>query len=165
MRMNWKRLFFAIDGRINRAKWWLAAIMMLALAIVIGYAILLPLGLARLTMGAKPGVSAARLILILIFAYPWTAVVVKRLHDRNRPTWLVAVFWTPTAIGILGKLTGVTASIPEIGGQEALVLTPLGWIVNIVTIVIVVWMIVELGCLKGTIGLNEHGPDPLGDRA
>jgi uncharacterized membrane protein YhaH (DUF805 family) len=29
--------------------------------------------------------------------------------------------------------------------------------------VIAIWAFVELGCLRGSVGNNQHGPDPLSD--
>jgi uncharacterized membrane protein YhaH (DUF805 family) len=156
MTMDWKWLFFAMDGRINRAKWWLAAIVLFVIVLGIGNPVLRLLGIGQLTIGAKPGVSVASLILVLIFAYPWTAAMVKRLHDRNRPIWLVAVFGTPMVASLLAKLTGTMA-------YQGLILTPFGQVIIVVTLVIMLWMIIELGSLKGTRGPNEHGADPLGE--
>ena len=30
------------------------------------------------------------------------------------------------------------------------------------TIAVIIWFFVELGCLRGTVGSNDYGPDPLG---
>jgi uncharacterized membrane protein YhaH (DUF805 family) len=40
--------------------------------------------------------------------------------------------------------------------------TVVGTIFSLASLAIVVWSIVELGCLKGDTGPNQYGPDPLG---
>jgi uncharacterized membrane protein YhaH (DUF805 family) len=163
--MNWTWLFFSFEGRINRAKWWLALLVFVVLALLISFAILPLLGLSVMTMGATAGGAAVSLIITLIFAYPGTAVLVKRIKDRDRPLWLVAVFWAPTVLSILGQLAGVTASVQDIGGQQVLMPTAFGWVVNLLSFVVGIWALIELGCLRGTKGPNQHGPDPLGASA
>jgi len=34
-------------------------------------------------------------------------------------------------------------------------------ILHVVSFAITVWAFVELGCLRGTLGPNQYGPDPL----
>lgn len=158
--MDWKWLFFSFDGRINRAKWWLSLLVFVIIGLVI-YVVLLPLvGISIWTMGA--GTAVASLIVTLIFAYPATAVMLKRINDRDRPAWFVAVFWAPTVLGILGQLTGLTISMQEMGGQMVAMPTGIGWVVNLLSFIIGIWALIELGILKGTPGPNRHGPDPLG---
>jgi uncharacterized membrane protein YhaH (DUF805 family) len=31
----------------------------------------------------------------------------------------------------------------------------------VVTIIVGIWFFIELGCLRGTVGSNRYGPDPL----
>ncbi len=160
--MDWKWLFFSFDGRINRAKWWLSLLVFLIVGLVV-WLVLLPLiGISFWMMGTTTGGMVANLIVTLIFAYPATAVMLKRVHDRDRPSWLVAVFWLPTVLGILGQLTGLTMSMQEMGGQMVAMPTGIGWVVNTLSFVVGIWALVELGILKGTPGPNQHGPDPLG---
>lgn len=159
--MDWMWLFFGFDGRINRAKWWLAVLVFFVVILLVSFAILPLLGVSLMTMGSTTGGVFISLILTLIFAYPWTAVMVKRLKDRDRPMWLVAVYWTPTVLSLLGQLTGTSVSVQEVNGQQILAPTPLGWVINLLSFAVFVWAIVELGILKGTPGPNQHGPDPL----
>lgn len=159
--MNWTWLFFGFDGRINRAKFWLAVLVFFIAALVIAFAIFPLLGLSMMMMGASAGGAVAGLIVTLVFAYPWTAVMVKRLKDRDRPMWLVAVFWAPTVLNTLGQLTGTTVSMQSMGGQQVMMPNTGGWIISLLSFVIGVWALVELGILKGTPGPNQHGPDPL----
>jgi uncharacterized membrane protein YhaH (DUF805 family) len=36
-----------------------------------------------------------------------------------------------------------------------------GFVLHLVSFAITVWAFVELGCLRGTVGPNRYGPDPL----
>ena len=38
----------------------------------------------------------------------------------------------------------------------------LDYLLNIIVFVVSIWFFVELGCLRGTVGSNQYGPDPLG---
>ena len=160
--MDWKWLFFSFEGRANRAKWWLTVLIFIILSAVIWLLILPIFGYTIWNVQADPTATVLSIVITLIFAYPATAVMVKRLHDRNRPTWLAAVLWAPTVLTLLGQLTGVTVTAQDIGGQTMMVPTTFGWIVNLATLVIGIWAIIELGCLRGTAGPNQYGPDPLG---
>ena len=40
----------------------------------------------------------------------------------------------------------------------------LGMILGLLSLVIGIWALVELGILKGTDGPNQHGPDPLANK-
>jgi uncharacterized membrane protein YhaH (DUF805 family) len=37
----------------------------------------------------------------------------------------------------------------------------MGFVLHLVGFAITVWAFVELGCLRGTVGPNQYGPDPL----
>ena len=100
-----------------------------------------------------------------VFAYPATAVMVKRLNDRDRPMLLAAVFWAPSVLSVLGQLLGIGYATQEIAGQVIVMPTTIGWLINLMSLVIGIWSLVELGCLRGTPGPNRHGPDPLAGRA
>ena len=159
--MDFAHLFFSFDGRINRAKWWLS-VLVFGISAVLIWLIVLPIfGLDVWEPQNTTAAAVGSLILTLIFAYPATAVMVKRIKDRDRPLWLVAVFWAPTVLGILGQLAGLTYSMEEIGGQMMPIPTALGWLLNVLSFAIGIWALVELGILKGTAGPNRWGPDPL----
>ena len=50
-----------------------------------------------------------------------------------------------------------TRSRESIGDQ----MEYLGFVLHLVAFAITVWAFVELGCLRGTVGPNQYGPDPL----
>jgi uncharacterized membrane protein YhaH (DUF805 family) len=157
--MDWKWLLFSFDGRINRAKWWLVVLILVIISAIIWLLILPILGFSVWSMGSTFAASLISLIVTLIFAYPATAAMVKRLNDRERPMWLVAVFWAPTILTLLAQLFGLAGTPPEASGPAAP--TTLSLVLSLLTLVVGIWALVELGILKGTPGPNRHGPDPL----
>jgi uncharacterized membrane protein YhaH (DUF805 family) len=159
--MDWKWLLFGFDGRINRAKWWLVVLILVIASVIVWFVILPILGFSVWSTGSTTTAAVISLIVTLIFAWPATAAMVKRLKDRDRPMWLVAVFWAPTVLTLLAQVFGLAGTPQEIEGQPVMMPTTLGWVLNLLTFVIGIWALVELGILKGTPGPNRHGPDPL----
>jgi uncharacterized membrane protein YhaH (DUF805 family) len=139
--MDWGNLFFKFDGRINRGKFWIAALVYAVLdltLVIIGY--LLD------ENGAFQAINGMLGIVILISAI---AVGIKRLHDRNKSGWYLLLFYL-----LPGILLGAGLMFPERSNIVATVLALLAFAISI-------WAFVELGCLRGTIGVNPYGPDPV----
>lgn len=160
--MDFAYLFTSFDGRINRKPYWLATIVLVVIAIIVSIVIGVVSGIGMAMMGG--GSMAATIISIVItalIAYPATALMVKRLHDRGKSGQLAWVFWAPTIIGYVGQLTGLTVSMQDINGVMIPSPNLLGMIVGGLTLLIGLWALVELGFLRGTEGPNEYGPDPL----
>ena len=149
-------LFFSFHGRINRLKWWLGSIA--AVFTVLILALLLTLILSSFGLEVSFGsdvenTPAGAVVVLLMLAasgYVLSALAIKRLNDRRRPHWLLALYWTPTAIGLLDSMTGVL----QTSGM-------LGLLVNALLFAVTIWMLIELGFLKGEAGPNPYGPDPL----
>jgi len=75
------------------------------------------------------------------------AIGVKRLHDRNKNGWLIVLFYVVPSI-----LAGIANA-----SEHAVASSLLG----LASFVISIWGLVELGFLRGTVGPNPYGPDPL----
>jgi uncharacterized membrane protein YhaH (DUF805 family) len=75
------------------------------------------------------------------------AVGVKRLHDRDKSGWWVLLFLL--APSVLGSIANTS--------EQPLV----GFVLGLASFVISIWALVELGFLRGTVGPNRYGPDPL----
>jgi uncharacterized membrane protein YhaH (DUF805 family) len=88
------------------------------------------------------------LILLVLGTWSGLAVGVKRLHDRDKSGWWILLFWLGPSI-----LGGWQTATPDLGG---------GLILSLAAGAIAIWAFVELGCLRGTAGPNQYGPDPLG---
>ena len=147
-------LLFTYEGRINRAKWWLAlllyfiALMLLTLLVAIVTAVAFGMELGE-GLGA---LTIALVIWYLLFVISGSMVGIKRCHDRNKSGWWMLLFLgVPVVTGILQ-----VAIDPESG---------LYILISLIGFVIGIWSFVELGCLRGTIGPNQYGPDPLPPKA
>jgi uncharacterized membrane protein YhaH (DUF805 family) len=171
--MDYKWFLFSFKGRINRAKYWLAALIILCWMIVL---LLILATLARV-FGIYGGPLAINIVrisasiqladddapskvsllpqlvtipLTLLFGCCYAAVSIKRLHDRNKSGWWMVPFIVAT--GVYGQFAD------RLGGSYAAAV--LGFAVFILSI----WGFVEMYFLKGTRGPNRFGPDPLAPR-
>ncbi|NMA97531.1 MAG: DUF805 domain-containing protein [Phyllobacteriaceae bacterium] len=154
--MDFRYLYTSFEGRINRKPFWIASLILFVIAIVISFAVLMPISAANATIGALAG-----LILSLAFLYPGVALGVKRLHDRGKSGLLMAVFIAPGLVSQAGDLLGITGSYQTIAGHSIHMPNTLGWILNLVVLGVAIWALVTLGFLKGTSGPNGYGSDPL----
>lgn len=150
--MNWTTLLFSFNGRINRGKYWLAVLIYVVVWVVFIVGGLIWLGgmnIDNLFSLAGAGLLIWLIAIILLIAGTWSslAVGVKRLHDRDKSGWWVLLFWFgPSMLGSWQAATLDGGSIP-----------------SLVAAAIAIWAFVELGCLRGTPGPNQYGPDPLGN--
>jgi uncharacterized membrane protein YhaH (DUF805 family) len=169
-------LFYGLGGRINRAKWWLGSLILLVVGLflfmfigaVFGVRIFGDRVSIEKSVGAITAAQRSWLVLSLVItaiaAYPTTTLMLKRLHDRDRPGWLVCVFWTPAAVNIVKRILVLGYDTMDVGRTAMLVPAALKSIFAFVIWAVTLWSLVEMGCLKGTSGTNRYGPDPLGSR-
>jgi uncharacterized membrane protein YhaH (DUF805 family) len=147
--MNFGQLLFGFQGRINRAKYWLAVLIYVIVSLVlatIGYMADQAMAFQLLNIIINVGVFISGL-----------AVGIKRLHDRDKSGWWLLMFYlVPTALFSIGALTFFYGIGAEAAGGIIS-----GVIVYVIGFAILVWAIVEIGCLRGTVGPNRFGPDPL----
>jgi uncharacterized membrane protein YhaH (DUF805 family) len=149
-------MLFSFDGRLNRQPYWIATVELTLAAIVVAG------GVAAAFHAMGKASTAQELLRVahpwltgfgFILAYPAAAVFAKRLHDRNKTGWLAALLIVPMLIEtVLDPAGGVT--------QTELV----HWVyqaTSAMTLLVALWFLIELGCLRGTDGDNRYGPDPL----
>jgi uncharacterized membrane protein YhaH (DUF805 family) len=142
--MDFVNIFITFNGRINRAKYWIAVLVYAAIYFVVGVAAFL-----ADQSTAVQAISAAVTVVLMISGI---GVAIKRLHDRNKSGWTVLLFTVaPMILFAAGFVIGTMST-----GSD-FVATAL-WLV---AFTIGIWGFVELGCLRGTIGQNKYGPDPL----
>lgn len=150
--MDWTTLLFGFKGRINRAKFWLACLIYTIVMVALLAFIILSLGgVDKDRIGDIIGTGllfvAVGAVVFIVLLWSSLATAIKRLHDRGKSAWWVLLFWIlPGLIGAVADNTTGTVSLA----------------LNVVSIVLSVWGFVEVGCLRGTQGPNEFGPDPLG---
>ena len=150
--------FVGFDGRLNRQGWWLSVIALIVVAVVLSWILGLILGTGgMMTMAQALDPATLQkaawqgLIVSIITAYPYMAISVKRRHDRNSNGY--------DAIGLI--VVGILYNLLQALGVISATNT-VGMIVGVVFGIYAIYMLVQLGFLKGTAGPNNYGPDPLG---
>lgn len=130
-------LLFGFQGRINRAKYWIATITYISATIA-----LVGLGFF-FSFNAIFFIIAA--VVFIAVTVSGIAVGLKRLHDRDMSGWWLLVFYLlPAVLDGTGRVLGVPIIFSLAGSA------------------ISIWALVVLGFLRGTAGANQYGPDPLG---
>ena len=141
--MSMTQLLFSFQGRLNRKPYWLTNI-------AVGVGVIILVAIAIVMVGERRFAEAFLTMAILIILYLplfWVSLALgaKRLHDRDKSAWWLVLFYVGP---------GVASSI----GNE---MENMGLVLHLVGFAITVWAFVELGCLRGTVGPNQYGPDPL----
>lgn len=148
--MRLQHILFSFEGRISRSQYWIGALAVFLFAV----AFLLVVGAIMTTTSVPFEVFAiVGVVAFLIMMIPGVAIGLKRLHDRDKGGWWLILFYVgPTALqGVAGALGSHDyESVPAVLVLASFVLS--------------LWMIVELGFLRGTIGANRFGEDPLAVR-
>ncbi len=148
--MDFGSLLISFSGRINRAKFWAAI-----LIYVIIYVVLFVLALA---LGQGTIMQILGVIIGILLFISGIAVGIKRLHDRNKSGWWLLLFYiVPAILSGIGMVLTIYGALGGGGGTGIL-----GLVLNLAAFAVSIWAFVELGCLRGTVGANPYGPDPLG---
>jgi uncharacterized membrane protein YhaH (DUF805 family) len=169
--MSYAWFLFRFDGRITRAKYWLATLILLCWMIFTLLSLSHLADLFGITAGPFSvdlgGISASielpenipaaaraswfplavNISMTCAFAWPYAAVSIKRLHDRNKSGWWVIPFIVATGLysEFGDRLAGSWAK-PFVG---------------LAAFVLFIWSLAEMYWLRGTRGPNRFGPDPL----
>lgn len=142
--MNWGQFLFSFQGRVNRAKYWIYFVGVFVAIMVVA---LLLMAIAAVSPMVMMVVSIVAVVPYLALLYAGLAVGAKRLHDRNKSAWwLLAFYALPTVLSAFGGISGSTG---------------VNLVLGLATLAIGIWGFVELGCMGGTIGPNQYGPDPI----
>ena len=150
-------LLFTYTGRINRAKYWLALAIYLAITVLLIAIGLIMFGNSILAIGDEEtddivvgllsrGIGFTLIVLVVYIPMVISGFMVgiKRLHDRDKSGWWLLVFYVlPGALNAIGETLAA------------------GWIFSLASFAVSIWALVELGFLRGTVGPNRYGPDPL----
>jgi uncharacterized membrane protein YhaH (DUF805 family) len=141
--MSMSQLLFSFQGRLNRKPYWMTAIAITVLMIVL--IVIAIVFFAEREIGA--GIAVLALIALLYIPLIWVGLAVgaKRLHDRDKSAWWLLLFY----------------AVPSVLASAANRMEGGGFLLHLAGFAITVWAFVELGCLRGTVGPNRYGPDPL----
>jgi uncharacterized membrane protein YhaH (DUF805 family) len=144
--MDFQYLFTSFDGRINRAKYWVGAVILLVAWLIFGL-------IVNSIFGGTLFGSLLMILALLVLFYAFYAVAAKRFQDRDKPGITAVYGLVPALIANLLTVLGL-AGTPQ--GLNAL-----GWICALVVWGVGLWFLIDLGILKGTPGPNRFGGDPL----
>ena len=149
---------FGFSGRINRATWWVTVL-------VPPFAGSLLLRLTVPDPNSNLGVIVVA-VLWIVMLWVWFAAGAKRLHDLNRtgvwsallvggPFLLVGIFILFAYAARTAIMAGLTPSEVELMRNGVTAILGLIWLA------LAIWAFIWFGCLRGTVGPNQYGPDPL----
>jgi uncharacterized membrane protein YhaH (DUF805 family) len=137
MDVDFGSLLFSFQGRINRAKYWIATITYISVTIAL-------VGLGFFFRFDTIFFIIAAIVFVAV-TVSGVAVGLKRLHDRDMSGWWLLIFYLlPPVLDGLGRALGIPIIFSLAGSA------------------ISIWALVVLGFLRGTSGANQYGPDPLG---
>jgi uncharacterized membrane protein YhaH (DUF805 family) len=158
--VNWRDYLFSVKGRAGRAQYWKILLAMFGIGLAGELIIARVTGLSFREFSHDVGgqgiwSESGRLVLLLMLPLQALAISlsnainVKRLHDRNRSGWwLIVLVYGPWLTGFALGAFRDPHSIPLI-------------LADYTTRLLGLWGLVELGILRGTVGTNRFGPDPL----
>ena len=162
--MDWTSYLFRFDGRINRARYWLAGLiivcwMIFMAAIVVafgprslGFSVgdvfkLVDPDTYRALSRADLPLILAKLIGTPLFTWVFAATSVKRLHDRDKSAWWALPFFVVPGL--------INQFIDRIDNASV------GVALALISFVLATWGGIELLFFRGSNKTNRFGADPL----
>jgi uncharacterized membrane protein YhaH (DUF805 family) len=162
--MDWVWYLFKFQGRINRAKYWLAGLIIVCwmiflamIATIFGvktlhfsvediFRVVDPNTYRRLS-STDLRLIAVKMIGTPVFLWVYVATSIKRLHDRDKSAWwMIPFFVVPGLIDQFLNRLGNSYAMIGIGAIAAALLT---------------WCGIELLFFKGSRKTNRFGRNPL----
>lgn len=149
-RPGFGEFYFSAKGRISRSQYWLRFFLpVFVISMVLN---LIALGGSALQILPQ--------IFQLLVLWPGIAVLIKRIHDRNKSGWLVWALYGPM-IPLILLVIGIFIALGLQESAAAGVLGVAAGIFGIAVAIVGIWFFIEFGCMRGTIGANRYGPDPV----
>jgi uncharacterized membrane protein YhaH (DUF805 family) len=167
--MDWTWYLFRFDGRISRARLWLAILVLFGLMMTVGLAIVAIQSLFGRTAPFHFGASdlfklvdpdayrsltwadVPRLLIKLVgtslLTWVYFATCIKRLHDRDKSGWWMVPFFV-----LPGLYNHFADRLPDSYADLPLA---------VAAAVLCLWGFIEMYCLKGSRKTNRFGADPL----
>lgn len=135
---------FAHDGRLGRGAYWLG---LMAASAASGFLA----GIAEQVVPGTGDIGRYLMFAAIIGAFAWihSAVTVKRLHDRDKSGWW---YWFYGFVPPASFIAATAYSAQRVWEPAS--------ILYIVALVTLLYVLFELGFLRGTPGPNRYGPPP-----
>ncbi len=152
---KWMRqLLFSFEGRIGRKSFWLGAVILFLILLAGFFTYLTIVGfdtVMNAPVGSRASAIVSLMISLVLFA-PWLALLVKRLHDRGKPGWWSTMFLVPEYSYQFLDAFGLTGGFGRFNMVD--------YVIGGIYVAVTLWLLIELGFLKGVPGKNAYGPDP-----
>jgi uncharacterized membrane protein YhaH (DUF805 family) len=162
--MDWTWYLFRFDGRINRAKYWLAGLIIVCwMAFMAGMVVAFGarkfgFSVADIFKVVDPATYHAlsradfpmlmiKLIGTLLFTWVFAATSVKRLHDRDKSAWWALPFFV-----LPGLINQFMDRIDNVY---------VGFMLGLLSFVLATWGGIELLFFRGSRKTNRFGANPL----
>ncbi len=162
---NFGQFYFSPAGRISRSQYWLRFMLPY---LVIFFALDVTTALSDHASGLYVTVNAVTTVFYLVVLWPSIATLVKRIHDRNKSGWTILILFLPAMVFSVTLFAWLGVAFYSAEQGEGLTfsgtLGALGVVVIVLGIVVLainLWFFIEFGCLRGTVGANRFGPDPV----
>ena len=152
---NIKALLTTTEGRIGRQQWWIGIVVLIVISIVASIV------LSILSFGNAAVMAWFGVLINLALIWPSYCVGIKRRHDRDNNGTDLKILIAGSVLLNLLTATGIGSSMTDMGG--VMMPVPSIWLgaLNVIFAIFAIYMLVQLGFLKGTAGPNNYGPDPL----
>lgn len=150
-----KVLYTTTDGRLSRKEWWIGVVGLIIASIV------LSIILGMVGLGGASGWG--QLIAYVILFYPGWCIGIKRRQDRDNNATDFKVLMGLSGLLTLLQAFGIGVTMTDMGNGIVMP-TPDMWmsVLYLLLGIFGIYMLVQLGFLRGTPGPNTYGPDPLG---
>lgn len=150
-----KVLYTTTDGRLSRKEWWVGVVGLIIASIV------LSIILGMVGLGGASGWG--QLIAYVILFYPGWCIGIKRRQDRDNNATDFKVLMGLSGLLTLLQALGIGVTMTDMGNGIVMP-APDMWmsVLYLLLGIFGIYMLVQLGFLRGTPGPNSYGPDPLG---
>ncbi|MBU1334680.1 MAG: DUF805 domain-containing protein [Alphaproteobacteria bacterium] len=150
-----KVLYTTTEGRLSRKEWWIGVVGLIIASIV------LSIILGMVGLGGASGWG--QLIAYVILFYPGWCIGIKRRQDRDNNATDFKVLMGLSGLLTLLQAFGIGVTMTDMGNGIVMP-TPDMWmsVLYLLLGIFGIYMLVQLGFLRGTPGPNSYGPDPLG---
>ncbi len=148
-------LLTTTEGRIGRQQWWIGIVVLIVISIVASII------LGIISLGNATVMAWLAVLLNIALIWPSYCIGIKRRHDRDNDGTDLKILIAGSLILNQLQATGIGVTMTDMGG--VMVPVPAIWlgVINFIFAVFAIYMLVQLGFLKGTTGSNSYGADPL----
>jgi uncharacterized membrane protein YhaH (DUF805 family) len=159
------QFYFTSSGRISRSQYWLRFMLpYVAVVLVLEFIA----AVSDKESNTYVTVNAIMSIFYLVVLWPSIALLVKRIHDRDKSGWMILILILPAMAFSFMLFAWMGAAFYSQAQGESVsfsgtlgILGVVAIVLGVIVLAINIWFFVEFGCLRGTIGANRFGPDPV----